>query len=309
MPLALCVMSTQQGRTFGRESATRTMQHACEAVGLSSEDAELIRLGENAIFRAGQPPVIVRIARGQAFRDSARKEVAVARWLEEEGIRAARVWPTQDEQPLDVNGSPVTFWEFLDGRRGSPDDIVSLAGILRDLHSRAVPRSFELPAEDILGRVLPRIESSPIPDEDRRYLTDLVKELREAVDGLSFPLDVAVTHGDAHVQNLMVVDDQPILIDFERVAVGQPEWDLAMTATEYATAGWWTAEQYQAFSERYGFDVMTWSGFDVLRRVHELKMTTWLMQNMDESAEIHAEYGARMRTIFRSDARGDWKPF
>ncbi|WP_181781039.1 phosphotransferase enzyme family protein [Pseudonocardia pini] len=302
-------MSTQQGRTFGRESATRTMQLACEAVGLSSEDAELIRLGENAIFRAGQPPVIVRIARGPAFRDSARKEVAVARWLEDEGIRAARVWSIKDEQPLEVDGSPVTFWEFLDGRRGSPDDIVSLAGILRDLHSRAVPRSFDLSAEDILGRVLPRIESSPIPDDDRRYLTDLVTELREAVAGLSFPLDVAVTHGDAHVQNLMVVDEQPILIDFERVAVGQPEWDLAMTATEYATAGWWSAEQYQAFSDRYGFDVMTWSGFDVLRRVHELKMTTWLMQNVRESDEICAEFQLRMRAIRGSGDAGEWRPF
>lgn len=302
-------MSAQQSEVFGRASATRIMREACAAAGLDPTDAELIRLGENAIFRVGTPPVIVRIARGPAFRDSAAKEVAVAQWLSQEGIKAARVWRGPDDQPLDVSGSPVTLWEFLDGRRGSPDDLVSLAGILRDLHSRPVPRTFELPEEDILGRVRPRIETAPIPDEDRRFLTDLVTELDEAVACLTFPLDVAVTHGDAHVQNLMIVDDKPILIDFERVAVGQPEWDLAMTATEYVTAGWWTREEYEAFSSVYGFDVMAWSGFGVLRRVHELKMTTWLMQNVEESAEVRVEYHYRMTTIRSGEGRESWRPF
>jgi len=301
-------MSTQ-GETFGRASATRIMREACKLVGLAPNDAELIRLGENAIFRVGKPPVIVRVARGPAFRESAAKEVAVSRWLQDEGIRAAQLWPGQPEQPLDIGGSPVTFWEFLDGRRGSPEDIVSLAGILRDLHSRPIPRSFDLPEEDILGRVLPRIESAPIPDADRQFLTDLAKELRNAVAGLSFPLKPAVIHGDAHVQNLMVVDEQPVLIDFERVAVGQPEWDLSMTATEYTAAGWWTAEQYRAFSTCYGFDVMNWSGFGVLRRVHELKMTTWLMQNVCEAADIKIEYDLRMSTIRRGRRQHEWRPF
>ncbi|WP_344420608.1 aminoglycoside phosphotransferase family protein [Pseudonocardia ailaonensis] len=302
-------MSTQQSEAFGRASATRIMREACAAAGLDPTDAELIRLGENAIFRVGTPPVIVRIARGPAFRDSAAKEVAVAQWLSHEGIRAARVWRGPDDQPLDISGSPVTFWEYLDGRRGSPDDLVSLASILRDLHSRAVPTLFDLPQEDILGRVRPRIEAAPIPDEDRRFLIDLVTELNEAVASLDFPLGVSVTHGDAHVQNLMVIGGVPILIDFERVAVGQPEWDLAMTATEYATAGWWSAPQYELFAATYGFDVMTWSGFNVLRRVHELKMTTWLMQNVQEAVEVRTEYQVRLATMRSGETQKPWRPF
>jgi hypothetical protein len=40
-----------------------------------------------------------------------------------------------------------------------------------------------------------------------------------------------------------------------------------MTATKYASASWWTADEYQAFVDAYGYDVMSWtSGFDVLRR-------------------------------------------
>ena len=107
----------------------------------------------------------------------------------------------------------------------------------------------------------------------------------------------------------MVTAEGPQLIDFERVAWGQPEWDLAVTATEYVTAQFWTTEQYEAFVDSYGYDVMTWSGFPALRRVQELKMTTWLMQNVDESPDIRAEYENRMEAIRAGEPRGAWRPF
>jgi thiamine kinase-like enzyme len=100
-----------------------------------------------------------------------------------------------------------------------------------------------------------------------------------------------------------------VLIDFERFAWGQPEWDLAMTATEYLTAKWWTDDEYRQFVDAYGYDVTCWTeGFDVLRAVHELKMTTWLMQNIAESPEIADEYQVRMRTL-RGESSSGWRPF
>lgn len=53
------------------------LKEACILVGLSTGEAELIRQGENALYRL-PGHVVVRIAReGQA--DAARKEVAVSR--------------------------------------------------------------------------------------------------------------------------------------------------------------------------------------------------------------------------------------
>ena len=107
----------------------------------------------------------------------------------------------------------------------------------------------------------------------------------------------------------MIRDHQPVLIDFERFAWGQPEWDLAMTATEYLTAKWWTDEEYRQFVDAYGYDVTSWAeGFDILRAVHELKMTTWLMQNVAASPEIADEYQVRMRTL-RGEPSSRWRPF
>jgi aminoglycoside phosphotransferase (APT) family kinase protein len=159
-----------------------------------------------------------------------------------------------------------------------------------------------------LERIEPRIHAAPVPVEDKRLLADLCAQLREQWHELDFPLSPGVVHGDAHVQNLMIADGQPILIDFERVAWGQPEWDLAKTATEFQLAGFYTSGQYQEFADAYGFDVTTWSGFPVLRSAMGLGMTTWLMQNVHHDKSIAAEYRKRVMTL-RGKSSERWKPF
>jgi hypothetical protein len=54
---------------------------ACTQAGLSCDDAELLRLGENAIYRVAGQEVVVRIARTMKYWEDAKKEVAVATWL------------------------------------------------------------------------------------------------------------------------------------------------------------------------------------------------------------------------------------
>jgi aminoglycoside phosphotransferase (APT) family kinase protein len=203
----------------------------------------------------------------------------------------------------------VTFWRFITGRPGDERDIATLGTVLRRLHETPAPTTFTLPPEDILGRVEPRIATAPIPEDDRRFLLRLAEDLRAKVSTLDFPLRPAPTHGDAHNENLIIRNGEPVLIDFERFAWGQPEWDLAMTATEWLTAKWWTSDEYARFCDAYGYDVTTWKdGFPVLQAVHELKMTTWLMQNVAESQEIADEYQVRMRTL-RGEQSAGWRPF
>lgn len=295
------------GAQFGRESAAAVLQRACRRVGMSAAGAQLVRLGENAIFRLADVPVIVRIGRNMGHWDDAMKEVAVSRWLATAELRAARTCSV--DQPLEVDGHPVTFWRFVEGRRGNPDDVGDLGRILRRLHHLPRPDHFDLPPEDVLGRVRPRIERAQISRADRAFLLKRLSELRTAVEQLAFPLPRSVIHGDAHVQNLLVDDGAVTLIDFERFAYGQPEWDLSMTATEYLTAKWWTPTQYEQFAQAYGFDITSWDGFEVLRQVHEIKMTTWLMQNVAESKDIKEEYDRRMQTIATGRNDLPWTPF
>lgn len=293
--------------TFSRSSTQEVLQVACTRAGLDAAAAELIRLGQNAIYHLRSAPVVVRIARGMDYWSDATKEVAVAGWLNDSGVRAARTWPI--DQPIDADGYPVTFWHFIDGRRGAPGDVRSLGAMLRKIHGLDPPATFTLPNQRPLPRVTARIEDADISGDDQTFLVELVGELTAAVAALDYPLPEAVNHGDAHVQNLMFVGDEPQLIDFENVCWGHPEWDLITTATEYVTAGFWTDDQYRDFVDSYGFDITGWSGFEVMRRAREVTMTTWLMQNVNESPEIRAEFDKRMGTIRAGEPTVPWQAF
>lgn len=276
-------------------------------IGESASGAELLRLGENAIFRLSAAPIVVRIARGMDRWADATKEVTVSTWLAEQGISAARA--VDIPQPIAVDGHPVTFWQFIDGRPGNNGDVRELGEILRRLHGLRAPAELVQQSDSPLLRVGKRIAHAPVSQADKTFLGALADQLSSDLERTTFPMPPCVIHGDAHVQNLMFVDDRPVLIDFERVGFGQPEWDLSVTATEFVTAKFWTSSEYRKFVEAYGFDVTSWPGFVVLRRIQELKMTTWLMQNVRESPEIEAEFERRMAVIRAGRPDGAWRPF
>ncbi len=54
----------------------------------------------------------------------------------------------------------------------------------------------------------------------------------------------------------------------------------------------------------YGFDVMSWPGYPVLRDIRELIMVAWLAQNTRESAEIAAEVAKRIEDLRGAAAPG-----
>jgi Ser/Thr protein kinase RdoA (MazF antagonist) len=299
--------ATNDTAPFTAAVAGEVLVRACAVTALDVSGARLLRLGENALFHLPTEAIVVRIARTMDYWPDAVKEVSVSRWLASSQFPAARVHPVA--QPIEVFSHPVTFWRFINGRDSSLADVARLGTVLRRLHKIPKPTEFDLPDEDILGRVRRRIEEASVSPADKEFLLRRVHELTAEVSALRYPLALGPTHGDAHVQNLMFCDDQPVLIDFERFAWGHPEWDLSMTATEYLTAGWWTDAEYESFAEAYGYDVTSWAeGFPVLRAVHEIKMTTWLMQNVNESPDIAREYEVRMQTI-RGKAAPHWQPF
>ena len=72
---------------FSSSAVLPTLQKACAQTGLSSDGAELLRLGENAIFQLAAAPVVVRIARSADRLQRVQRELCVARWLASEAVR------------------------------------------------------------------------------------------------------------------------------------------------------------------------------------------------------------------------------
>lgn len=251
------------------------MQVACQAVGLDGHRAELIRSGENTIYRL-PGEVVVRVGRpGQLA--SAAKEVDVARWLESAGVPAVETVPDVD-QPVDVEGRPVTFWrELPPHEHGTPAQV---AAALRRLHAVPPPATFDLPPIAPFVRLKERIRSATIlSEDDRSWMYAHLEDLQERYAHIPAGLPHCVVHGDAWVGNVVSTSDgRTIFLDLERTAIGPPEWDLVHTAIKHSSFAWISADQYGQYCDIYGHDVTEWSGFDLLRDVREFRMTCMAVQ-------------------------------
>jgi aminoglycoside phosphotransferase len=289
------------------ESSTRAaLDAASKSVGLDARGAELIRLGENGVFRLRADNVVARVGRSAAKAPIAERQLAVARWLAANEIPAIRALDVA--QPVIALERVVTFWESADDevRYGTAGD---LGLILRRLHELPTPNDFELPKLTPFETARARIGVVPIADVDRRYLDGRCDDLEAAFDRLTFTPGDVVLHGDANVGNLILDrHDHALLSDLDSFCIGAREWDLVLTAMFYRRFGWHTREEYDAFVTAYGEDILDWDGFDVLADVRELLMVAWLAQNARDPGTAE-ELARRLDTMRNGGSRRNWRPF
>jgi len=291
---------------FSSSAVLPTLREACARAGFSCDDAELLRLGENAIYQLAAAPVVVRIARSADRLRRVERELCVARWLAATGVPAVRVYEEID-QPLLVDDHPVTFWHMVTGGDPVPTH-VDLARLLAAFHA-AGQCPCDLASFDPLRTSQSRLaEAVGVAPSDRDFLRARCAELNDQLQHLAFALPRGPIHGDAHTNNLLTDRGQVVLLDFESAAVGPREWDLLPTAIGVERYGR-PEEQYREFAHTYGFDVRAWAGYPVLREIRELTMTTWIMQNIRESPEIAAEFALRVASLRERDFRRAWNFF
>jgi Ser/Thr protein kinase RdoA (MazF antagonist) len=284
------------------------LERACGIAGIDAEGARLLRVGSNAVYRL-KAPVIARVSRPGADAGQVRRMVAVARWLESVGYPAARVMDV--EQPVVVDGQVVTFWQAVSDDGDQYASVAEVADVLRRLHELTAPADLHLPELAPFANAPQRIEANTwLTPDDRAFLTTMLAEMRAAYAGLEFTLPRGVIHGDASIGNVLRDSDgHPVVIDLDGFAVGPREWDLALTAIYYGSFGWHTREEYQDFVRVYGYDIMTWPGYPVMRAVREFLMVTWVIQKAPESDQAAAEAAKRIAALRTGASRTDWQPY
>ena len=291
---------------FSSTAILPTLQDACAQAGLSSDGAELLRLGENAIYQLATDPVVVRIARSTDRLPRVRRELCVARWLAASNVPAVRVCDGI-EQPTVVHEHPVTFWRSVTGGAPVPNHI-DLARLLAAFH-KAPGCPCELPSFDPLGPSYSRLATArTVVQDDRDFLRSRCDDLNDELQHLQFALPRGPIHGDAHTNNLLTDHGQVVLIDFENAAIGPREWDLLPIAIGVERYGR-PERQYREFADTYGFDVRAWPGYPILREVRQLTMTTWIMQNIGESPAVAAEFALRVSSLRERDFTRAWHFF
>jgi len=276
--------------------------------GLDGSRAELIRIGSNAIFRLAEIPVIVRVMRSVEQFADAEREVRVAQWLERERIPAVRV--TNHRQPIITAERTVTIWESVNHgvEYGTTSE---LGSTLRSLHALPPTGCPNLPKLSPFDRANTRIaRAASIGPDDREFLSVYGHNLASAYQRLEYALPVGPIHGDANVGNLLKDrNGSAVLSDLDGFSFGAREWDLIQTAMYFERYGWHTKQEYFAFCNAYGFDVMDWPGYKALADVKEFLMVTWLSQNATPGSEAADELARRVRTLRTGDGHRDWQPF
>lgn len=283
-------------------SGRALLDAAGDLAGVRTDGAELIRDGSNLLYRLPDD-VVARV--GQAGREAtARREAAVARWLAEAGVPAIRPAAVVD-QPTVVDDRPVTWWELLPQHRSATP--AELGRVLRSLHALPIPDALGLPELDPFEGLAGRIENAEVLDaDDRTWLDQHLDRLRTAYASLPPGLPRSVLHGDSWQGNLMVPDDgTPVLLDFEHVSIGRPEWDLVPLAADFVDFARIDEAEYRSFADAYGSDVTTWGGFRVLADIVELRWTCFVLGKADGEPDAERELRHRLACL-RGDVGKPW---
>lgn len=300
-------MQTDTPRPFTPETTREALVAACEAVGLEPAGAELVRMGENALYRLKGVPVMARVGRSI---ERSQKEINVARWLTSHSFPV--VAPADVRQGVVVTRMSVTFWDYVE-QGHDPARAVDLGYILRELHQLPMAAELSLPLFDPMPKVDKRLRAigPALPQADYEFIAHRKHELRDQFGSIEFELEQGPIHGDAHRHNLLrdYWSGDVKLIDLEDFSFGPREWDVCVEAVGYSAFGWITESDYRDYVDAYGFDPLLWPGFQTIRSIRELNMTTWLAQRLGESEDLDTEVFRRIKDLRDEDAPREWRPF
>ncbi|MEV8567445.1 aminoglycoside phosphotransferase family protein [Streptomyces sp. NPDC051322] len=272
------------------------------AAGLA-RGAELLTLGENAVFAAGD--LVIKVGRDAELLERAERELAVAGWLAGAGIPAVRA---AEPTPRLVDGYPVTLWHRLpDAVR--PAEPVDLAALLRTVHTLPSP-GFPLPRRELLGGVERwlRLAGDAIDRTDADFLRARRDGFAAAAAALTPALPPGPIHGDALPRNVHVTSDGPVLVDLETFSSDFREHDLVVMALARDRYGL-PAQAYDDFTRAYGWDVREWEGCAVLRGARETASCAWVAQHAPSNPAAPAEFRRRVASLRDSDPTVRWYPF
>ncbi|MEU1071735.1 aminoglycoside phosphotransferase family protein [Streptomyces sp. NPDC005878] len=267
----------------------------------------MLALGENAVFAIGD--LVVKVGRDATEHPEllarAEREPAIAGWLAGCGVPAVRA---AEPAPRLVDGHPVTLWHRLPAavRPAGPRD---LAELLRLVHALPAP-AFTLPRRELLGGVERwlRLAGDAIDPADAAYLRARRDGFADAAAALTPHLPPGPIHGDALPRNVHVGPDGPVLVDLETFSADFREHDLVVMALSRDRYGL-PDEQYEAFTEAYGWDVREWEGCAVLRGARETASCAWVAQHAPSNPKALDEFRRRVASLRDGDPEVRWYPF
>lgn len=292
-----------------RRQFDAVLSDVCQRIGVPASGAELLRLSSNAVFAHPAAGLVIRISTNLAARARITASLPVTAWLASEGFPCTAPAPV-DGQPFTIAGKLASVWQYVPEAPGPPPSAMDLARLLRDLHSRPLPPSPPEPLTDPLASVTAALQSAPagaLPDRDRDWLAAQITGLRRTWAELQFPHPPALVHGDAHPGNLIrAPHDTIVLGDWDHVAIGPPEWDLAQIFYTGHRLGYPPLDEVEAFGPAYGWNPRDWPGLPTLLAIREVSGLSPYIRNAPHQPFARRELALRISTLQAGDHSARW---
>jgi hypothetical protein len=318
------------------ETAAEQLRHGfadiCREIGVDPAHGRLIKYTMNAVFVLDS--YVLRLARGELALERGRRVAAAASALEAVGVPTVRLAGEVPVQPVHVDKWVATVW-----RRVAVVDVepkpVDLAEPLSAIHSvdqlpvglpawapiakfrQRLAAAASLPqAEAADLEVWSQTELGQSPDDLLAFLSQRCDQVDAQLNEVKWHLPWGVIHADAHTGNVLLTayPQRPyaapgtVLCDLDGLCHGPREWDLVPTAHGPARFGR-SAADYEAFANKYGFDVTRWAGWPVLQDVRELQLVTSVIDGIAGRPDVAAQLAHRLRSLLTDDRSTIWARF
>jgi aminoglycoside phosphotransferase (APT) family kinase protein len=292
---------------YGKTRAA--LDAAAARLDVSVYDARLLRLHGNATYALPSAGLVIKIATNPRVLEPITASIAVTRWLAGRGF-SCTVPAGIDDQPFVIGGYVVSAWRYLPTADTPAPTSAEMGGILRELHAQGDP-AYPLPSlDDPLASIIETISEAPdaLSPARQSWLQERIAVLRRRWFALDFPRTAGLIHGDAHIGNLMrAASGQAVLGDWDHVATGPREWDLAQI--HYMDRRFDRASEngIDAFTAAYGWDIRTWPGLDTLIAIREI----WGLRPYIRTARDRSDYSQqldyRLDTLQSGDTQALWR--
>lgn len=298
-------MSESSSGRFGEDAMREALSDLCSRIDLSADNAELLRLTNNAVFLLPDERMVVRIARTSTFFDRVHKVARLAGWFEEIDAPTIRLHPHVPDQPLAAGRSLATAWTYMPPSQPAPT-VADLGGTLRAFHRLKLPE-FELPTWTPISDVRRRLDDSEgLEPSERTYLTEWSDVLESTINETRDSWHNVLIHGDAHVGNLLPDGTGRVaLCDFDATAVGPALVDLAAVAVGDARFG---RTQFDDLRRAYGVDPTEHPLWKTVLEARELKMIAAAVPLLESAPGVREEFLVRLDSV-RDGDNAQWTPF
>ena len=209
--------------------------------------------------------VVVKVGQWPDSQPGMLREHAVCREMTAVGVAAPR--PLGEPFTGGGNGMVATLWAYLESTQVSSANASAVSESLGHAH-RALQRTTTAVPDyrhwlDLFATSLfDDDEMSNLDIEGRKDLRTAYNELRVRLD--SYPSSSFRIHGDPHIGNFLRASNDLVLIDFETVCTGPPEWDLASLEPS-------VADLYPTIIDE--------ELFGLLRIMNNVRVATWSFVN------------------------------